>query len=449
MHEAWGILHTAEQMLIALQPERTHHQQEALEQTLHDAGGYVSTYLPDHTWLVVGNARVAETARANPLVTWVVCRHSAQNARLHTVSHAQGSYTPDLKIDPIWKPLLALPPPSLHAALQAGDHPSLDDQAWRLLQGATQPCPSNTSVACLAVAVVFPPTVEVDPHAPPGAARLRSRARPARAASADWEAPLQRACGTHVVLLQHGEHQNTVLAPAHALADVLAWLAAQPAVHWLTPRWAVWQHNYEASAIIQSGQGSGNKAINDASVRPIWAAGITGTNQVVGMGDSGIGASVVKLWMMQNVIATDFNHCFFVDPTINLNADSAWTLDPSYGFPVFNSTRHRKIRLYYAFSGDRKDSNGMLVYFLSTPVHHSLAHRAWHAHVWQRGGRPPGGGQLRGDGARCQDCVLGPGARRRRHHHSPGRPGVRLLPGVVWGGGARAQRLVGILVAGV
>ncbi len=55
---------------------------------------------------------------------------------------------------------------------------------------------------------------------------------------------------------------------------------------------------------------------------------------------------------------TDFNHCFFVDPTINLNADSSWTIDSNYGFPIFNSTRHRKIRLYYAFTGDRRDSNG-------------------------------------------------------------------------------------------
>lgn len=72
VHEAWGILHTAQQMLVALHPERTHHQQEALEDALHAAGGYVSTYLPDHTWLVVGNAHVADAARAHPLVTWVV-----------------------------------------------------------------------------------------------------------------------------------------------------------------------------------------------------------------------------------------------------------------------------------------------------------------------------------------------------------------------------------------
>lgn len=208
---------------------------------------------------------------------------------MHTESNIQGAYTPKLKLDPVWTSLLALPSSTLHTALSLGDHASLDDQASRVVQGAVQRCPGNASEACLGVAVVFPPTMEVLADAPADAPRLRSRAQPATAALSDWPAALQSVFGTDVALAGHGLHQTTVVVPAHLLAPVLTWLAVQPAVHWLTPRWALRQHNFEASAIIQSGQGAGNKAMNDAGTRPIWAAGITGSNQVVGMGDSGMG----------------------------------------------------------------------------------------------------------------------------------------------------------------
>ncbi len=61
------------QMLVTMIPQRTHEQQLALEQDIERAGGYVSTYLPDDTWLVIGDARVAEAANAAELVHWVVC----------------------------------------------------------------------------------------------------------------------------------------------------------------------------------------------------------------------------------------------------------------------------------------------------------------------------------------------------------------------------------------
>lgn len=72
VHEDWGVLHSMSQILVTMIPERTHEQQLALEQDIERAGGYVSSYLPDDTWLVIGNDRVAQVARAAPLVHWVV-----------------------------------------------------------------------------------------------------------------------------------------------------------------------------------------------------------------------------------------------------------------------------------------------------------------------------------------------------------------------------------------
>lgn len=172
-------------------------------------------------------------------------------------------------------------------------HGTMDTTAAtvRLIQGIqTQPCAvkySNSTKTCLGIAVVFPHTMEVD--ATSTASRFIHRARPSTAAVADWRAALERAFHGAVSIAPHGHHQVTVTTPVAHLASALSWLSDQPSVHWVSPRWKLTQHNFEASAIIQSGQSAGNKALDDAGIRPMWAAGITGRNQVVGMGDSGIG----------------------------------------------------------------------------------------------------------------------------------------------------------------
>ena len=73
---------------------------------------------------------------------------------------------------------------------------------------------------------------------------------------------------------------------------MLDWLAEQPAVHWLAPRAAVRLHNWQGSAIVQSGNAAPDAPVQlaqDRGSHPIWAAGLTGAGQIVGAGDSGIG----------------------------------------------------------------------------------------------------------------------------------------------------------------
>lgn len=74
--------------------------------------------------------------------------------------------------------------------------------------------------------------------------------------------------------------------------EVLSWLAEQPAVHWLAPRAPLRLHNWQGSAIVQSGNAAPDAPValaEDRGTHPIWAAGLTGAGQVIGAGDSGIG----------------------------------------------------------------------------------------------------------------------------------------------------------------
>lgn len=80
--------------------------------------------------------------------------------------------------------------------------------------------------------------------------------------------------------------------PPLLLQDVLTWLAAQPMVHWISPLPRMQLQNNQASAITQAGTGAlstSQNSFDNPEVHPIWAAGITGTGQVIGGGDSGVG----------------------------------------------------------------------------------------------------------------------------------------------------------------
>ena len=86
----------------------------------------------------------------------------------------------------------------------------------------------------------------------------------------------------------------------------------------------------------RGGDSSSNNNL-DPTVHPVWAAGIQGQNQVVGQGDSGL----------------DHQHCFFNDPAVDW-ASGVSVVDTKR---TFDSTVHRKIRLYRAFA-DFLDANG-------------------------------------------------------------------------------------------
>ena len=113
-------------------------------------------------------------------------------------------------------------------------------------------------------------------------------------------------------------------AAAHAAA---AWLAAQPAAHWVSAAPALASHNWQAAAITQSGKGAREPPagpLADAGTHPLWAAGIVGSGQVAGGGDSGV----------------DIGSCYFADPTSPFDAASR---PDGTGVRVFESTTHRKV----------------------------------------------------------------------------------------------------------
>ncbi|CAI7853602.1 unnamed protein product, partial [Closterium sp. NIES-53] len=115
----------------------------------------------------------------------------------------------------------------------------------------------------------------------------------------------------------HHHHQHDVItsqgllvlaAPKPLLPAVLRWLQQQGWVQWMAPRPRSRLHNRWASAVTQSGTsvgldddpGFGSPASASGggggeqqrsgfrAARPLWSAGITGSGQIVGIGDSGI-----------------------------------------------------------------------------------------------------------------------------------------------------------------
>jgi hypothetical protein len=168
--------------------------------------------------------------------------------------------------------------------------------------------------------------------------------------------------------------------------EVLQWLAQQPSVHWLAPRPAVKLHNWQGTAIVQSAAAAPDAPValtQDGGTHPIWAAGLTGAGQIIGGGDSGIGAhpdfffcflllsakrppfyplihGAAMEGMPQSlsevhVPLADRNNCFFNDPNVDWGA--GLRTDPQTGGLLFDSQAHRKIRLYVEMADDL-DGNG-------------------------------------------------------------------------------------------
>ena len=69
---------------------------------------------------------------------------------------------------------------------------------------------------------------------------------------------------------------------ARGLSAAVKWLASHRSVHWVAPQRRFEMQNYDARYALQSGYVDGAFSRN-----VMWDAGITGNNQVVGVGDSG------------------------------------------------------------------------------------------------------------------------------------------------------------------
>lgn len=77
----------------------------------------------------------------------------------------------------------------------------------------------------------------------------------------------------------------------------MEWLSHQPAVHWIS-RWGPGKlHNWQGTAVTQSATAAPQPPValeQDQGTHPLWAAGLTGAGQIIGGGDSGMGASLIR-----------------------------------------------------------------------------------------------------------------------------------------------------------
>ena len=115
---------------------------------------------------------------------------------------------------------------------------------------------------------------------------------PAAAALKDWQACLAEVCGDSaggIPVLRESRIQLLAKIPTDCLSEALQWLSAQRPVHWLAPRADVKTSNYQGITILQTGRAAPSDRGNLIGLRPLWAAGLNGTGQIIGCGDSGIG----------------------------------------------------------------------------------------------------------------------------------------------------------------
>ncbi|KAK9815878.1 hypothetical protein WJX72_011193 [[Myrmecia] bisecta] len=289
--QRWGALANAEQLLITLQSHASDEVMLAAVAALEENGAWVSHYIPDHTILAIGSDAAAAALRQVEGVVWV------------------GEFAPEFKLAPEWQPLLArMEQDSLHSFLQ--------QRHW----------PQNGTVGDLQP---FLGALAADP--------VGSELRIIIEATF----PIQR-FGSGVRAWRENKRQLAVSVSTELLGEALSWLSHQPAVHWLAPRMQSRLHNWVASGIVQNSQDPPAAPVTfaqDGGSHPIWAAGLTGSGQVVGGGDSGV----------------DVKNCYFNDPKVSFS--SGLSTDFSSGIVSFQSTSHRKLVLYREL-GDSTDNNG-------------------------------------------------------------------------------------------
>jgi hypothetical protein len=118
----------------------------------------------------------------------------------------------------------------------------------------------------------------------------------------------------------HGDDTISIKGvPRVYLIDVVAFLSADPRVHWIEPVPMFKNFNNYAKGVTQS---------NNINSVPIHAQGIRGENIVVGVGDSGL----------------DYMSNYFYDPAVPVSVANGGT---------FTSDTHRKIAQYVAYADNK------------------------------------------------------------------------------------------------
>lgn len=148
----------------------------------------------------------------------------------------------------------------------------------------------------------------------------------ATAAAEEWQTVLQGFLAGAPVVMDAQNGLLIVYVPPSHLAAAATEIARQPEVAHVLPRRVHFLHNLNAISVqLQTGgPAAGAVAVDEAQ---FWGAGVNGSGQVIGLGDSGI----------------DMEHCAFADPAVPFDS---FTVDRSR-VPVFRSTEHRKVALYY------------------------------------------------------------------------------------------------------
>ncbi|PNW83456.1 hypothetical protein CHLRE_05g242750v5 [Chlamydomonas reinhardtii] len=143
------------------------------------------------------------------------------------------------------------------------------------------------------------------------------------------------------------------------LSAALDWLSSQPVVRWVSPRMTHTHRNARASILTQSGSltaaeyadpvGDGSSGA-EAARRPYWAAGLDGTGEILGSGDTGV----------------DLDNCYLSDPRYDsgavagqlVNVTETWTSSNGNGTVwwrpddrVWRPSDHRKLVQYYLPAG--------------------------------------------------------------------------------------------------
>eukprot|EP00210_Caulerpa_lentillifera_P000241 g234.t1 len=320
----WGPLHSKRQILVSLSEDFKTNTQEKVISKLKQVGGLFLSFIPQRTFLFLGDDAVYETASILEEVQWV------------------GSFLPMYKIAPEWDPIINLLDTCSLSDLAENPVHALQEQSDSM-------DPSNSlfghvyvekrkGVERLVIEVHFPMF-----HQTKNGVDLALNASyysPAPAAAVDWLSGLHRRFGDSIELKAfHGILE--VYVPATLLTSVLHFLSLQHSVYRLQPKMKMKLHNWLASGIIQSGLApSEEDGEIDPILHPIWSAGIQGEGQIVGCGDSGI----------------DVDSCFFYDSEVSFLDGLRRIIQPRV-IQVFESDTHRKIK-YYHGSTDVLDSDG-------------------------------------------------------------------------------------------
>mmetsp|Transcript_19973 Transcript_19973/g.43497 ORF Transcript_19973/g.43497 Transcript_19973/m.43497 type:complete len:753 (-) Transcript_19973:506-2764(-) len=295
--------------------------------TLPTKGITVGSYIPDHALLVAAEVSNMEAAMADLDVTAV-------------------PYEPSYKVAPEWQPLLAAVQAQQQqqaAGAGSGGQRSLlqeaDVAASPELKGFV--VVGEDGVGRITLRVSFPLGLVM------GQQQQQQQDLP-RAAAEDWRAPLE------ALLAPSGTSCTPTLTPNSLSLDVLvcaqdagtalSWLSRQPLSHFVAPRAVLRPSNINAGISMQCGRveaGVGDDPTN-TTYHPFWAAGLDGTGQIVGVGDTGL----------------KVDSCFFHDPSVPLDPSQAVADIPQ--LPAVRRIRpqgHRKVVQYIVFQSFG-DENG-------------------------------------------------------------------------------------------